>query len=89
MTIRYALVSQRGYYPESPDKPNQDAVCAYQNFGNDPEQLFFGVFDGHGNYGTSTAQFAKDKVRAAGYRRTLREWLKFKHSAFRVLCQLK
>lgn len=42
----------------------QDAVCAYRRFGGDPEQLFFGVFDGHGQLGTSCAQFAKDKVPA-------------------------
>ena len=37
-------------------------MCAYRRFGSDPEQLFFGVFDGHGQLGTSCAQFAKDKV---------------------------
>ena len=40
----------------------QDAVCAYRRFAGDPEQVFFGVFDGHGQHGTSCAQFAKDKV---------------------------
>ena len=40
----------------------QDAVCVYRRFGGDPEQVFFGVFDGHGQTGTSCAQFAKDKV---------------------------
>lgn len=40
----------------------QDAVCAYRRFAGDPEQMFFGVFDGHGQHGTSCAQFAKDKV---------------------------
>lgn len=27
-TLRYAYVSQRGYYPDQPDKANQDGVCA-------------------------------------------------------------
>ncbi len=27
LTIRYAFISQRGYYPDSPDKTNQDAAC--------------------------------------------------------------
>jgi len=40
----------------------QDAVCAYRRFAGDPEQVFFGVFDGHGQHGTPCAQFAKDKV---------------------------
>jgi len=40
----------------------QDAVCVYRRYGGEPGQLFFGVFDGHGQQGTSCAQFAKDKV---------------------------
>ncbi len=50
------------YYPEALDKENQDAVCVYRRYGGDSEQLFFGVFDGHGQEGTSCAQFAKDTV---------------------------
>lgn len=33
-TLRYAYVSQRGYYPDSPDKTNQDAVCTAENLGD-------------------------------------------------------
>lgn len=62
-SLRYALVSFRGLYPEALDKANQDAVCAYRRFANDPEQAFFGVFDGHGMAGTACAHFAKDKAR--------------------------
>jgi len=65
LSLRYAFVSFRGLYPEALDKANQDAVCAYRRFANDPEQAFFGVFDGHGVQGTACAQFAKDKARAA------------------------
>lgn len=60
--IRYAYVSQRGYYPDSPDKPNQDAFCAHVCFGGDPEQHLLGVFDGHGEFGSQAAQFARDRV---------------------------
>eukprot|EP00879_Flechtneria_rotunda_P007816 GHRR01008191.1.p1 GENE.GHRR01008191.1~~GHRR01008191.1.p1 ORF type:complete len:736 (+),score=253.14 GHRR01008191.1:238-2445(+) len=61
-TIRYAFVSQRGYYPDSPDKQNQDSFCVHTSFNGDPEQLLFGVFDGHGEAGTQCSQFARDKV---------------------------
>ncbi|KAF8060315.1 protein phosphatase 2C [Scenedesmus sp. PABB004] len=61
-TIRYAYVSQRGYYPDSPDKPNQDSFCVHTSFNGDPEQHLFGVFDGHGDAGTLSSQFARDKV---------------------------
>ncbi|KAL6754679.1 phosphatase 2C and cyclic nucleotide-binding/kinase domain-containing protein-like protein [Haematococcus lacustris] len=62
ITLRYAFVSQRGYYPDTPSKANQDSLCIHTHFGGDPEQVFFGVFDGHGEYGTQCSQFAKDKV---------------------------
>lgn len=61
-TIRFAYVTQRGYYPDSPDKANQDALCMHPQFGGDMEQALFGIFDGHGEYGTQCAQFSKDKV---------------------------
>lgn len=61
-TIRYAYVNQRGYYPDSPDKQNQDSFCVHTAFNGDPEQHLFGVFDGHGDSGTQCSQFARDKV---------------------------
>ena len=62
-TLTYAIVSQRGYYPEALNKANQDAYCVHTRFGGRPEEHFFGIFDGHGEFGTPCAQFAKDKVR--------------------------
>jgi hypothetical protein len=62
-SLSYAYVSQRGYYPESMDKPNQDCFCVHTKFGGDPNCHLFGVFDGHGEHGTPCAQFARDRVR--------------------------
>jgi hypothetical protein len=31
--LRYAYISQRGYYPDAPDKANQDAACAAECVG--------------------------------------------------------
>lgn len=61
-SIRYAYVSQRGYYPDAPHKVNQDAYYVETCFNGDSEQLFFGVFDGHGEFGTQCAQFARSRV---------------------------
>ena len=66
-SLRYAFVSFRGYYPESLYKPSQDTACAICNFAGDPEQIFFGVFDGHGTSGTECSQFAKEQVSIAAY----------------------
>ena len=60
--IRYAYVSQRGYYPESLDKSNQDALCVHNDFCDMPERHFFGVFDGHGEHGTACSEYARDNV---------------------------
>ena len=32
-SLRYAYISQRGYYPDAPNKANQDAVCAVECLG--------------------------------------------------------
>lgn len=60
--VNYAFVSLRGLYPGAPDKPNQDSLCVHTQYGGDPEQAFFGIYDGHGEFGTECSQFAKDKV---------------------------
>jgi len=57
--LRYSYLSQRGYYPESLDKPNQDSFCIHTPFGTSPDDHFFGVFDGHGEYGAQCSQFVK------------------------------
>lgn len=62
LRVKYAFVTQRGYYPEAPDKANQDAVYVKKDFAGMPGQMFFGVFDGHGIRGEEAAQFAKTKV---------------------------
>jgi hypothetical protein len=62
LRVKYAFVTQRGYYPEAPDKANQDAVYVKKDFGGTVGQMFFGVFDGHGIRGEEAAQFARVKV---------------------------
>lgn len=61
-SVRYAYISQRGYYPDAPDKTNQDAVCAAERLGGNPGTHMFAVFDGHGEQGTECAQFVRDKL---------------------------
>lgn len=62
VSIRYAHVSQRGYYPDNMEKPNQDALLVKTEVAHEPDSVFLGVFDGHGSAGTECAQFAKEKV---------------------------
>jgi serine/threonine protein phosphatase PrpC/serine/threonine protein kinase len=60
--MRYAVCSQRGYYPESTEKPNQDAYATRTHFRGERDEHLFGVFDGHGEFGTECAQFACERV---------------------------
>lgn len=61
--MRYAFLSQRGYYPDDPHKPNQDAYSITDRFGDARSQdAFFAVYDGHGRDGDLCAQFARDKM---------------------------
>mmetsp|Transcript_12280 Transcript_12280/g.26206 ORF Transcript_12280/g.26206 Transcript_12280/m.26206 type:complete len:765 (-) Transcript_12280:235-2529(-) len=62
VTVRYAYLSQRGYYPEDAHKPNQDSFVICDNFADSSSDAFFAVFDGHGRDGDKCAQFAKDNL---------------------------
>ncbi|KAL3689104.1 hypothetical protein R1sor_015413 [Riccia sorocarpa] len=60
--LRYSYLTQRGYYPEALDKANQDSYCVHTPFGQDVNDHFFGVFDGHGEFGTHCSQFARKQL---------------------------
>lgn len=60
--LRYSFLSQRGFYPDALDKANQDSFCIHTPFGTNPNDHFFGVFDGHGEYGAQCSQFVKQKL---------------------------
>ena len=63
LKIRYAYVSQKGYYPDQLNKANQDAYSVIERFGSsDSNDAFFAVYDGHGEIGDKCAQFARDKL---------------------------
>ena len=62
VTLRYAYLSQRGYYPEDLYKANQDAFKVVPSFNGSKECIFFGVFDGHGVDGDSCSYFVRDNI---------------------------
>eukprot|EP00339_Tiarina_fusa_P012953 CAMPEP_0117002996 /NCGR_PEP_ID=MMETSP0472-20121206/4464_1 /TAXON_ID=693140 ORGANISM="Tiarina fusus, Strain LIS" /NCGR_SAMPLE_ID=MMETSP0472 /ASSEMBLY_ACC=CAM_ASM_000603 /LENGTH=748 /DNA_ID=CAMNT_0004703499 /DNA_START=143 /DNA_END=2389 /DNA_ORIENTATION=- len=63
MRLRYAFLSQKGYYPDDPHKPNQDAYSITERFGTrESNDSFFAVYDGHGRDGDLCAQFGRDKM---------------------------
>ena len=60
--IKYAWRSLRGFYPETPNKDNQDAYLALTNYGGIKNQALFGVFDGHGRDGHHVARYVRDHL---------------------------
>lgn len=63
LRLRYAYFSQKGYYPDDPHKPNQDAYSVTERFGaRETNDAFFAVYDGHGRDGDLCAQFARDNM---------------------------
>ncbi|KAJ6321140.1 hypothetical protein OIU77_011276 [Salix suchowensis] len=60
--LQYSVLTQRGYYPDSPDKENQDSFCIRTQVQGNPNIHFFGVFDGHGHFGTECSKFVKDRL---------------------------
>merc|ERR1719424_140986 len=61
--MEYGVMCFRGYYPESPHKPNQDAfsVLTPDDLG-EPDKALFGVFDGHGQFGDLCARYAATEI---------------------------
>jgi serine/threonine protein phosphatase PrpC/CRP-like cAMP-binding protein len=62
LQIRFAYLSQRGYYPDDPNKANQDSYSVSHNFAEQASDSFFAVYDGHGKDGDLCSQFARDHL---------------------------
>ena len=60
--VKYCHISQRGYYPNAMGKANQDSYVICESLSGDPNSHFFGIFDGHGEYGDSCSHFAATTV---------------------------
>ncbi|CAM9419992.1 unnamed protein product [Ascophyllum nodosum] len=63
-TLRYAYMSQRGFYPDDREKANQDAYHVATTYDGDSNKALFSVYDGHGKEGDLCAVFCKDTLPA-------------------------
>lgn len=63
LNVRYAWLSQRGFYPDALDKENQDSYII-TDIGGEGENrcVLFGVFDGHGKDGHLCSTFVRDNL---------------------------
>lgn len=60
--LKYAYVSQRGYYPHALGKANQDSYTICESMLGDDNCHFFGIFDGHGEHGDHCSYYCAEKV---------------------------
>jgi len=60
--ITYAVLTQKGFYPDNMLKPNQDAYSVKHNIGGEDDASFFSVFDGHGDEGHQCATYVKSNL---------------------------
>ncbi|KAA8548550.1 hypothetical protein F0562_000183 [Nyssa sinensis] len=60
--LEYSVLTQRGYYPETPEKENQDSFCIRPNIQGNPNVHLFGVFDGHGQFGAQCSNFVSNRL---------------------------
>uniref|UniRef100_A0A7S0WRT3 protein-serine/threonine phosphatase n=2 Tax=Pyramimonas obovata TaxID=1411642 RepID=A0A7S0WRT3_9CHLO len=59
--LKYAYVCQQGYYPDKPGYVCQDQCTVIEEFENNKNQIFMGVFDGHGKVGCGDVVAKKTK----------------------------
>lgn len=76
-SMTYHSVCQRGYYPNSPNKANQDSFLICENVLGDSNCHLFGVFDGHGEFGDLCSHYSADQVHVI-----LKTLLKSTHSYY-------
>lgn len=62
---QYAYWTQRGYYPDTPHKENQDTFGITPKFGGEEQGAMLAVYDGHGTEGHACAEFAQKKLPVA------------------------
>ncbi|KAE8734994.1 putative protein phosphatase 2C 35 [Hibiscus syriacus] len=60
-TLQYSSLTTYGYYPGAAERENQDSFCIKTHIQGNPNVHFFGVFDGHGQYGAECSNFVKDR----------------------------
>ncbi|XP_007035371.2 PREDICTED: probable protein phosphatase 2C 35 isoform X1 [Theobroma cacao] len=60
--LQYSILTQHGYYPDTVERENQDSFCVKIQVQGNPNVHFFGVFDGHGQYGAQCSNFVKDRL---------------------------
>mmetsp|Transcript_13813 Transcript_13813/g.15168 ORF Transcript_13813/g.15168 Transcript_13813/m.15168 type:complete len:514 (+) Transcript_13813:48-1589(+) len=62
LKLRYAYLTQRGYYPDDVHKANQDSYSITNKFAGEDADSLFVVYDGHGKDGDICAKYAQKEL---------------------------
>eukprot|EP00735_Rhodelphis_limneticus_P000446 TRINITY_DN10741_c0_g1::TRINITY_DN10741_c0_g1_i1::g.10327::m.10327 TRINITY_DN10741_c0_g1::TRINITY_DN10741_c0_g1_i1::g.10327 ORF type:complete len:202 (+),score=20.20,sp/Q7XJ53/P2C35_ARATH/36.91/2e-16,PP2C/PF00481.16/4.3e-07,PP2C_2/PF13672.1/0.015 TRINITY_DN10741_c0_g1_i1:128-733(+) len=62
LELRYGFQTKKGADYDDKEHPNQDDYILIPHLGEDDQQAFFGVFDGHGTNGELCSAFAAKKI---------------------------
>ncbi|CAA7405985.1 unnamed protein product [Spirodela intermedia] len=62
LLLEYSSLTQRGHYPDSPERENQDSFVIKTQLQGNPNLHFFAVFDGHGQFGAQCSGFLRAKL---------------------------
>ncbi|KAJ0979668.1 hypothetical protein J5N97_015142 [Dioscorea zingiberensis] len=60
-SLLYSSLTLRGYYPQNPNRENEDRFVVRTNLQGRPDAHLFAVFDGHGRFGARCSAFVSDR----------------------------
>lgn len=61
-SVQYSIFSEVGASPSDPFKQNQDNYCVYETIIAGEKVSFFGVFDGHGEFGHDVSRMVRELI---------------------------
>lgn len=62
VVTKFAFATRVGYMPNNPYKTNQDSFILAPNLLNQPALHYFGVADGHGQFGREVSNYVKSSL---------------------------
>lgn len=62
LLLEYSSLTQRGHYPDSPERENQDSFVVKTQLQGNPNLHLFAVFDGHGQFGAQCSGLLRERL---------------------------
>jgi serine/threonine protein phosphatase PrpC len=62
VVTKFAFATRVGFIPNNPYKQNQDSFILAPNLLNQPALHYFGICDGHGQFGKEVSSYVKSAL---------------------------